>query len=472
QLRVIIGNPPYSAGQRSANDNNANVEYPHLDARITETYADQSTAGLNKSLYDSYIRAIRWASDRIGTSGVIGFVTGSGHIEKSTMNGVRKCLITEFSSIYVVNLRGDIRKNMLSKGRAQEGQNIFGSGSMTGIAISILVKNPQASQQGQIYLHDIGDDLTRDEKLARLVGFTSFTSINWQAIQPDTHGDWLAQRAPDFAQHIALGTKKTSDPQVIFANYSRGIATNRDAWCYNFSRQAVAANMQRMIAFYNSEVNRCAAALAGVPKDQRAAKVEEFIDTDATKISWTVNLKHDLIKGKSFGFQGSNLVPSLYRPFVKQWLYFNRDFNERVLQIPQIFPTATSNNRVICVTGVGGRSGFSALMADVIPCLDSIEKGQCFPLYLYDTKGPAPTSTEDLFNAANPSTSNRSYAITNAGLNHFIHHYQDSSISHEEVFYYIYGILHSPEYRSRYGDNLSKELPRIPRVETQRIARI
>ncbi len=484
-IRVIMGNPPYSAGQGSANDNNQNVAYPFLDSRIAKSYAERSMATNKNSLYDSYIRAIRWASDRIGDSGVIGFVSGSGFVEKSTTDGLRKCLVEEFSNIHVLNLRGDIRKNMLSKGRAKEGQNIFGSGSMTGIAITLFVKNPDAKQHGQIYYHDIGDDLSQADKLEKISSFTSIAGINdtkgWQHITPDQHGDWLKQRIEGFAEYLVLGDKETVGAQKLFENYSCGVKTQRDSWCYNANKAEVVANMTRMIGFYNSEAIRFAKAFSGLDKKVREEKVDGYIDADSTKISWTRSLKQELVKDRHFAFEASCLTPSLYRPFTKQWLYFNRRFNEMVYQMPRIFPDAAAKNLVICVSGVGARSGFSALMADALPNLHTLDTGQCFPLYLYDELETDNQAVEprnaDLFDAviaqhstAQHSTAQHNYTvrdgISDAGLQHFMTTYPAERIGKEDVFYYIYGLLHSPDYRERYADNLSKELPRIPRVKT------
>lgn len=535
-IRVIIGNPPYSVGQTSANDNNANIGYPHLDNRIESTYAAQSSAALSKGLYDSYIRAIRWASDRIGDSGVIGFVSGSGFVEKPAMDGLRKCLVEEFSNIHVLNLRGDIRKNMLSKGRAKEGQNIFGSGSMTGIAITLFVKNPDAKQHGQVHYYDIGDELSQQDKLEKITAFTSIAGISaangWQSITPDQHGDWLNQRDDSFNEYIALGDKK-GNALKLFDNFSLGVATNRDAWCYNASKESVSANMTRMIGFYNSEVKRFNATHAGLDKKAREAATDGFINTDPAHISWTRALKQELAKDRQFAYEADSLTPSLYRPFTKQWIYFNRRFNEMVLQMPRIFPNLTAKNQVICVSGVGARSGFSALMADTLPCLDNIEKGQCFPEYVFEAgeeigtahhsnyteaergtraesgdlcvgnwgeervfcaddqcnsqsshpghramlsdvsvrdRGGQPMSDSgqaDLFTTdAQPKKTVRRHAMTDTGLAHFQAAYPGETITKEDIFYYVYGLLHSPDYREKYADNLAKELPRIPCVKT------
>ena len=472
-IRVIFANPPYSIGQRSENDNNDNVVYPHLDERIRRTYAARSQAMLSKGLYDSYIRAIRWASDRIGTSGVIGYVTNAGFLESNSADGLRQCLAEEFSSIYVFHLRGNQRTS--GERSRREGGKIFGSGSRAPIAISLLVKNPDAAQHGQIHFHDIGDYLSRDDKLQKISAFASIVGIaeagGWHTISPDQHGDWLKQRDDNFGDYIVLGDKK-GDTFKLFGNFSLGVVTNRDAWCYNASKAGVAANMMRMITFYNGEAARFAKAFAGLDRKARESRVDGFIDADPMQISWTHNLKQELVKDRCFALDPRHLISSLYRPFTKQWLYYNRRFNERVYQMPRIFPDAGAGNLVICVSGVGARN-FSVLMADTLPCLDNIEKGQCFPLYIYgepedDASGDTPQNAELFATSIPPAKSGRKRrdALTDEGLAHFRAAYPGEQISKEDVFYYIYGLLHSPDYRERYADNLSKELPRIPRVKT------
>ncbi|KAA0888486.1 type ISP restriction/modification enzyme [Pusillimonas sp. ANT_WB101] len=475
-IRVIMGNPPYSAGQASANDNNANVAYPHLDKRIETSYAARSAMTSIKNLYDSYIRAIRWGSDRLGKDGgVMAYVSGNAWAERRFADGMRKCLVEEFSNIYVLNLRGDIRKNMLSKGRAKEGQNVFGSASMTGISITIFVKSPNAKEHGQIFYHDIGDDLKQTEKLEKIKSYTGINGITkkngWQAIVPDVHGDWLGQRDGSFAKFIVLGDKKTSNIKV-FGNYSLGIGTNRDAWCYNLSINNLAKNMGKTVDFYNSEVDRFNAVYAGIDRAARDEKINDFLDRDSSKIAWSSSLIPNVARGIKGEYDAKKLVCSLYRPFSKQWLYYDPMFNHRVGQMPHIFPNATVKNLVICVSGVGARSGFSTIITDTLPCLDNIEKGQCFPLYLYDdTKTASSLSTSQTqaeFDAlaiaeAQPR---RRHALTNEGLTHFQSTYPSEQISKEDIFYYVYGVLHSEEYREKYADNLSKELPRIPCVKT------
>ena len=476
-IRVIMANPPYSIGQRSENDQAENIEYASLDTRIRETYAAQSKAALAKGLYDSYIRAIRWASDRIGESGIVGFVSNSGFIEKTAMDGLRKCLVEEFSSIYIVNLRGDIRKNMLSKGKAKEGQNIFGSGSMTGIAISFLVKSNSKSKHGKIRYLDIGDELTLDQKKSKINHLLSTSGIAeanyWKNIVPDRHNDWLNQRDDSFYEHIVLGYKRGVEKQ-LFDNFSLGIVTNRDAWCCNYSQDKVDKNIRGMIEFYNSELDRFNEKYGELDTRSRSSHVNNFINTDPKEISWTHNLKQEFAKNKFQSFEKDSLTKSLYRPYNKQFLYFNRRFNERVYQMPRIFPEGDkSKNLVIMTTAKGSRNGFSCTISDTLPDLNTMEAGaQCFPLYLYESPDNEPTSSDensDLF-AQQSKQDNSSYTrkdgIADEGLQHFQKAYPNKTITKEDIFYYVYGLLHSPEYQERYADNLSKELPRIPCVKT------
>lgn len=462
-IRVIIGNPPYSVAKGTA--------YPHLDRKLESTYVDRSEAHNKNSLYDSYIRAIRWASDRLGESGVLGFVSGSGFIEKSAMDGMRKTLVEDFTSIVVINLRGDIRKDMLSKGRAGEGQNVFGSGSMTGIAITFFVKNPKATLRGQVLYYDIGDNLTCAEKLAALEGLGSIQGISdteaWRSILPDIHGDWLKQRDNSFSELMVLGDKssKNSAPS-IFASYSRGVSSSRDAWCYNSSRSNITSDSSRLIKSYNIERCRYQEVVERIGNKKILPSFKESISPDALAINWNSTLISEAVRNTTIYFDAGKIVKSLYRPFTKQWLYFARYVNEAIYQMPRIFPNIDSDNLIISVSGLGARAGFSVLITDSVTCLDSIEKGQCFPLYLYDDE-PTPTDAQsDIFATGKPAARTRRDAITDEGLKHFTDAYPGETISKEDLFYYIYGLLHSPEYREQYADNLSKELPRIPRVST------
>lgn len=349
-IRVIIGNPPYSAGQSSANDNNANIAYPELDERIRATYAERSAMTSVRQLYDSYIRAIRWASDRIGDQGVIGYVTNGGFLETNQADGMRQCLAEEFSNLYVFHLRGNQRTSgELSR---KEGGKIFDSGSRAPIAISILVKNPEAKEHGKIFFHDIGDYLSRDEKLELISQYGSIEGIpKWKTITPDEYGGWLNQRDESFEIYIALGDKSKDSLVKVFDNYSLGVATGRDAWAYNSSQTKMISNMKRMLANYEDELSRFNEVHQGLDRKSRQAAVDGFIDNDPTKISWTVNLKTELAKGEILDFDSLSVTKSLYRPFSKQWMYYSRKLNERVYQMPRIFPNAEAENLVIQATG-------------------------------------------------------------------------------------------------------------------------
>ncbi|MGJ0492173.1 DEAD/DEAH box helicase [Methylobacter sp.] len=485
-IRVIIGNPPYSVGQDSGNDNNANIAYPSLDNKIRNTYAAHSTATNKNALYDSYIRAIRWASDRLGDSGVMGFVTNAGFVEANTADGLRKCLAEEFSSIYVFHLRGNTRTS--GERARKEGGQTFGSGSRAPIAITLFVKNPEAKTHGQIFLHDIGDYLTREQKLETISAFNSINGISavngWQQIIPDIYNDWINQRDNSFSDFISLGDKKDKNSVVIFESYSCGVQTNRDAWVYNFSKQAVDNNIQRMIGFYNNEVERYKRACLNLAKDSYP-NIDGFVSNDNTKISWSSSLKADFQRQKSGVYQKSHIVQSIYRPYTKQWMYFDRMFNHRPYQMPKIFPDASMENRIIMIKQRWGKIGQLALMVDCIPELQTDGGSQCFPLYLYESAtktdkqlntGAQPQGdlfadelpgTQDVFAQADTGPQySRKEAITDTGLARFQTAYPNENLSKEDLFYYIYGLLHSEDYKARYADNLSKELPRIPCVKT------
>ena len=379
-IRVIIGNPPWSAGQKSANDNAQNQSYETLDGRIAESYAAHSSATNKNSLYDSYVRAIRWSSDRIGKSGVIGFVTNAGWIESRAMGGMRKCLAEEFSSIYVFHLRGNARTQ--GEQRRKEKDNVFGEGSRAPVAITIFVKNPEVEERGRIFFHDIGDYLSREKKTEIISKFRNIKGISqsqkgWRRIFPDKDHDWLNQRDPEFDRFLMIGSKdkkQNSEPRV-FANYSRGIATGRDAWCCNFSMKTLETNIQAMIEFYNSELARYETEQPGTSTQA----INNFISNDSKKISWTRSLKEDLRKGKPLHFSEGRIAGSIYRPFTRQQLYFSRRLNDMVYQIPQMFPHEDAKNKLICVTGVGAGGGFSTLMVDCVPNLHTMDNGPVFP---------------------------------------------------------------------------------------------
>ena len=458
-IQVIMSNPPYSSGQRSANDNAKNVAYPSLDKRLGETYARHSTATLQRNLYDSYIRAIRWGSDRLGEAGVMAYVTNAGWIDNNAMDGLRKCLVEEFSSLYVFHLRGNARTS--GEQRQKEKDNVFGQGSRAPIAITVLVKNPNAKTQGKVNFYDIGDYRSREDKLKFIHKFGSISGITkqggWQTLVPDDNHDWLNQVSPDFDRFLVLGDKKDKSVLRIFENYSLGVSTNRDAWCYNTSKSEMERNIHSMIAFYHAERQRYHEATASAVLDTGT-----FIDSDPTRISWTRALKQDLMKNKALEFAEGEVLISTYRPFSKQWLYYGRRLNEVTSQMPQIFPNTTAENRVICITGTGARSGFSALMVDTIPNLHTLDSGQCFPLKLYDKMGTG--RDDDLFVDQDNTQCRVREGISDRALKHFQATFPGETISKEDLFYYLYGILHSEDYRTQYRNNLMKQLPRLPVV--------
>lgn len=465
-IRVVIGNPPYSAGQKSENDNNQNIGYPHLDARISETYAANSTATLQKNLYDSYIRAIRWASDRIGEQGVIGFVTNGGYVDSNSADGLRKCLVDEFSSLYFFHLRGNARTS--GEIRRKEKDNVFGQGTRTPIVIAILVKNPASKVHGHIHFYDVGDYLTREEKLARISELASIDGITksngWALIKPDAHNDWLNQRDNTFSDFIEIGNKKDKSSVSIFNNYSQGVLTARDSWCYQYSKEVLNKKIHGLIDFYNYEMLRIQPWI----KLNSMEDVGSLIDNDSKKISWTRALKNDVKKGRELRFDGFSLYQATYRPFTKSWMYFNRRLNEMVYQIPQIFPTKDAENFVICIIGRGATKPFCSLIVNTIPDYEMISKGQCFPMYLYE-EGMLGNDSVELFDKVESTGIGkglvRKNAISDIGLQYFQDAYPNADLSKEDIFYYIYGLLHSEDYRNRYSDNLAKELPRIPCVK-------
>jgi predicted helicase len=468
-IQVIIGNPPYSAGQKSENDDAANVEYKGLDGRIRDTYAARSNAKLSKGLYDSYIRAIRWASDRLETNGgVVGFVTNAGWLDANTADGLRKTFADEFSRIDIFDLRGNQRT--LGEQSRREGGKIFGQGSRTPVAMTFLTRKPNHTGTATIRYHDIGDYLTREQKLAKVACFRGLSGITaakgWQLITPDPHGDWLKQRDDSFQTLVAIADKSGEEPVKLFDNFSLGVATNRDAWAVNPSKKALAINMASLISVYNQEMARFR-ALGHSPDNAnaRAAFIDGFVDNDPTRMSWSANVKADLGKGNPISFDPAHIVPTVYRPFSKQHLYYDRKLNERVYQMPRIFPAMAMENRVIMVKQrVGADSGF-ALMLDAIPDLQSDGGAQNFPLYLYSPATPASIGSPDLFTATSGPTDpayTRTDAITDAGLAHFQAAYPGEAITKDDLFHFTYGILHSEDYRARYADNLSKQLPRLP----------
>lgn len=463
-IQVIIGNPPYSVGQKSANDNAQNQHYAKLERRIASTYALASSATLKNSLYDSYIKAFRWASDRLSKErgGIIAFVSNAGWLDGNAMDGMRKCLEQEFSEIYVFNLRGNQRTSGETSRR--EGGKIFGSGSRTPIAITVLIRNPAHKGKAIIHYHDIGDYLSREEKLAIVARKKSVLNpeMDWTHLHSDAHGDWLNQRNDVFSSFIPLGDKKsTTNKQTFFYPlYSNGVKTNRDAWCWNYSKFKVERNVSASIDFYNGEI-RSIENLIKSGTEINSNNVLDFVSQNNIIMSWDMQQRKDVICGKVYKFSKYSIYNGMYRPFNKLVCYFNRQFNNRVYKIPNIFPENKYNNNVICVSGVGVLKDFSCIITNFLPDVQLLSNVQCFPLYWYDKKTPyQPT----LFDDKNTTKYTRRDGITDFILERCRTNYSPK-VTKEDIFYYVYGLLHSPDYRRTFAADLKKELPRLPLVE-------
>jgi len=465
-IRVIMGNPPYSVGQKSANDNAQNLSYPALDGRIAQTYAAKSSANLGKSLYDSYIKAFRWASDRIAENaegGIVAFISNGSWLDGNAQDGFRACLEGEFSDIYILNLRGNQRTSgELSR---KEGGKIFGSGSRTPIAITFLVKNPAKMTEGggiaTIHYHDIGDYLTREQKFSLVTQFKSVQGgISWQEIAPNTRHDWINQRDGVFESLVPLAPEKKFDEksESFFATYAIGLATNRDSWSYNFGRNEIRKNMRNMIDFYNEQRKFYQEKTKDIEKEKKP-KVEDVVNGDFSKISWTRALRRYAETNLELSFDEKYFATSMYRPFCKLHLYNQTQLIESPGIWNQLFPTPQHENLVICVSFAKNPT---IMISDKIVDLHYIGDAQCFPLYWYK----AQKDEADLFSEGGQGGYVRHDGITDWILREVRSRYGGAkSITKEHIFYYVYGVLHSPQYRARFAFDLKKSLPRIPIAE-------
>lgn len=454
-IHVIIGNPPYSVGQKSANDNAANLSYPVLDRRISESYAAKTSRQNKNSLYDSYIKAFRWASDRIAANpdgGIVAFISNGAWLDGNAQDGFRACLESEFSDIYILNLRGNARTS--GEQRKKECGNVFGEGTRTPITITFLVKNPaKTGQKATIHYHDIGDYLTREQKLDLVKKFKSVhgRSIDWQIIEPTDRHDWINQRDGVFDNLIPLSPEKKFDlkAQSFFVVNSRGNESGRDSWIYNSAQSNLIENVETLISNYNNE-------LGVLTKDE--------ITTDPTKICWTSSLINRALRGEPIKY-ASDIRTGLYRPFSKMQTYRGEGLVHRRGQHDDFFPTKDTENLIICSTSVGDNN-FSVLITDVIPDLHTIGTTQCFPLYWYEKRkdnGQARIPGMDLDDTDKYI---RRDGITDWILKEVRKRFGNAkAITKEHIFYYVYGILHSPQYRERFAADLKKSLPRIPIVD-------
>ena len=456
-VRVIIGNPPYSIGQKSANDNAQNLNYPNLEKRIAETYTKYSSAGLSKSTYDSFVKAFRWASDRveqIKDGGVIAFISNGTWLDGTSNDGMRKCLQDEFTSIYVLNLRGNQRTSgELSR---KEGGKIFGSGSRTPITITFLVKNPIKQGKTKINYHDIGDYLTREQKLKLVKDFHSIDKVDWKEILPNDKHDWINLRDDQYDTLIPLIGEIKGEKAVFMVN-GPAIATGRDPWVNNYSINSLSRNVEGMIKTFNDETDNYQEAV----KDNQQLKVEDFVNSDTTKISWTRALRNYASKGKKLSFNADYLRNILYRPFTKSNLYYSPDLIESPGQCKDIFP-ADKERLIICVNGKGSNKEPSAIITDQYPDYQTQFNCQFFPLYWYEENK---NRQKTLFDEETGEDYIRRDGITDWILKEVRSRYGTREITKEMIFYYVYGLLHSEDYRQRFAADLKKSLPRIPIVE-------
>jgi len=464
RIIVITGNPPYSVGQNSQNDDNQNLKYPGLDQRIRETYAAKSTAANKNSLYDSYVRALRWASDRIENDGVICLVLNNGFIDGSTAAGLRRTLTEEFDAIYCFNLRGNARTG--GEQRRAEAGNVFGASTRAGIAILLLVKGGSAAdgEACRLFYGDIGDYHDRKRKLEIVVNGTNLIrargldAFGWRQLHPEADGDWINVRDKRFQGFRALGqaagSGEASSP--IFAMRSRGLSTGRDAWVYNFSRIAVVGNVRSMIEFFNDQVNRSAASSGG------GATGVDPLAFEGSRFSWNVADRGRLLRGSRLRTDESRVYEGIYRPFTKQYIYLTADTSDRVYQLERAFPTPKTNNVGFYTTRTGSEEPFSVLAVDSVPNLHAVgtkSVGPLFARYFYHRVDPDTLAFGDISEGYV-----RADNLTDVALKDYRETYRDDSISKDDIFHYVYAILHSPVYRSEFEADLRKSLPRIPKV--------
>ena len=439
---VVIGNPPYNASQQNENDNNQNRQHEAVDNRVRATYVAASHAQTKNKLYDPYVKSLRWASDKIGPEGIIALITNNSFIHSEMFDGMRQCLAEEFDWLYVLDLGGNIRKGQPGN------SNVFGI--TVGVSISFLVKTGQPREgSARIRYSDAAAALPKESTFQFLTENAHLGNVKWRDIQPNARQMWLTEglRA-EFDTFLPMGTKSTKAAKgdvegTIFKTYSLGVSTNRDAWAYHFNPETLAANMARMIEFYNAETSRWER------RSDWQISVNDFVNPDRAQIKWTNRLKAAVKKGTRVEFSPEKTRTSLYRPFTKMHLYFDRLMNHRVAGMPAIFPTvaAEQENRVICVPSIGARTDFWCFLSNLIPnlTLTGSDGNQCFPFYIYDEDG-----------------TNRRENITDWALSHFRAHYSDDTITKWDIFHYNYAVLHHPEYRETYQVNLKHDLPHLP----------
>lgn len=477
-IKVIVGNPPYSVGQESANDNNQNEKYPTLDAAIRHSYMPDRARGGNNAMYDMYIRALRWASLRIETQGIVAFVTNGGFLTANTAAGMRKSLAKEFQRIFVFNLRGNGRVGG-EEGR-REGRPVFEfggwrrdgteiksskGGSRATIAIVLLVKNPIHSNCLITY-RQVDDYLTAGEKINSVVAAQSVMSMGGTVIAPNEDGDWLHHRTHEFSRFLPLGTKHGDDVDgvTIFNLYGRGLETGRDAWVYSSSTQSVLASAKATVEAYETERHRLSTVLAELPTSERKRRVNDLINADPDFISWTLSLKSRLIAGRPIDFREDRVGSATYRPFFKQRVYYDGAINHIRGQMPRFFPKARDENIGFYALGLGATANFSLLASNLVPDIQmggAGQNGQFFGRWRYEVLDDR-RQMFDVWLGESADGYRKVDNITDGALSAFLAAYPTEQISKDDVFNYVYGLLHSPEYRATYAADLKKMLPRIP----------
>lgn len=469
-IQVIIGNPPYSVGQGSANDNAQNLHYPNLEKQIEKKYVKKSAAALSKSVYDSYIKAFRWATDRLDkeNGGVIAFITNGGWLDSNSFDRFRESLTEEFDKIYVLNLRGNGR---ISGEASRIAGGLIFDGSRCAITITFLVALPSENaftpRRGEIYYHDIGTYLTRKQKLDILRQTDRIDNFEWERITPNEKNDWINQRGGVYDTLIPITPEKKFDTNAhsVFMANAIGVATNRDPWAYNFSKDALTENMSGMIDFYNRQVDVVHIARQQDPK----AVVKNIVSRSESHIAWTVNLFNAADKEDKFTFAPDAFVDASYRPFTCMPLYYHRPFIERPGIFDKLFPTPTSENLLICVHARSGSKDFSCLITDKIPDLHYTGDTQCYPLYWYSELSERERK-QDLFAGTSDALRQERYTRHDGVSDWILREVRTRfsgarAITKEDIFYYVYGILHSPDYRRQFANELRKDLPRIPIVD-------
>lgn len=451
-IKVILGNPPYNAHQVNANDANQNRKYKYLDQRVSDTYAQASSATLRNSLADPYVKAFRWAADRLGDQGVVAYVTNSSFVDKLAFDGMRKHLAAEFDEVWVVDLGGDIVSNPRLSGTTH---NVFGI--KVGVAITFLVRTRGKGirpRKGHATIHyaEAGADWKRQRKYDWLEKATNLDGLDWRVLTPNRKNRWLVSGTEaEFDEYLPLCSKaeKASEAEnetTILDEYCPGVNTSRDAWVYDFERDQLAERVEQFVDTYN------AAVVKWQRKGGTAKRVEDVVTRDDTKIKWSRDLlKRHLKSGRYGDFDDASIRRAMYRPYMAKWLYYDDLLIDSAGLWGEYFPSEDSDNRVIVFTTKGSQKPFMALMVDQVADYHVVGAGagaQCLPFYLYREDG---TREENL---------------TDWALGQFRARYADAAITKRDVFHYVYAVLHHPAYRARYAADLKRSLPRIPYAST------